>query len=148
MNITDLTNAGVGLASTGAKAIDEISGQIEQITPLAEDVAEAKVGTSSDLQAMALLRAQIASDLQAMQAIAAGGSNGQLPDGTQVADEQGSFTLTASRLVSFGAVGKSWAEKTLPAGTYTCNLTTFDRDGTTDPAPLTAKVCILGHVTT
>ncbi len=60
-----------------------------------------------------------------------------MPTWTKVADaETGTFTLTASTLVRYGK-GTAWVEKTLPAGTYACKLSTFG----TDPAYGVYKEC-------
>ncbi len=61
---------------------------------------------------------------------------------TKVADQGGSFTLTAPGTVRYGADTR-WTQKDLAAGTYTCDVPLFGGD----PAYGTLKTCQVSGVT-
>jgi hypothetical protein len=66
-------------------------------------------------------------------------------NGTVLAAENETFTISGvSRTVRFGA-GTGWRTATLPPGTYPCQLPTFN--STSDPAEGQVKSCVIGPYT-
>lgn len=73
------------------------------------------------------------------QAVTIGSSN---VDYQFAANEYSTFTLgVGGKYVAFGS-GSKWTYKSLPAGTYTCNVATFG----TDPAPGVTKTCYFANL--
>jgi hypothetical protein len=66
-------------------------------------------------------------------------------NGTVLAAEGGTFTISGtSRVVRFGA-GAGWRTATLAPGDYTCQLSTFNSNS--DPAEGEVKNCVVGPYT-